>query len=443
MVEATNYRGTADWRGQDARIRRVVTDIFSSTLETYGFEPLETPIIEYASVLDGKGGDESNTSIYRFQRGSDKLGLRFDQTVPLARVATQYTNELSLPYKRYAIGPVFRADKPQKGRFRQFTQMDFDTLGCSNIIADAEILTILTDVGQKFRFPDFVVRFSDRSLLTGMAQVVGAKTEDQALTAIRGWDKISKVGRKQVTSEVRQVGLNPNTFNDLTDRLTDLSGSNRQVLNQLRRILPQGNTNIDTGISRLESLVSATEYSQIPEGLCTIDPLLARGLDYYTGPIFEVEASRQIGSVAGGGRFDNLIEALGGPSIPATGASFGLERVVTIMTDLQVLPRNTGGIDVYVTVFNDQLLPKSLQIASQLRKQGINVELDMSGDKLGKQFKLADTRQARLAIVIGPDEAKSSQVSVKNLDIARGGTKSNQFSVDESDLVDQVRKLLT
>lgn len=435
-----NYAGTKDWFGIDVKQRRFITDTASEVFKSFNYEPLETPVIELAETLNGKYGEEGSRTMYLFTKGGENIGLRYDQTVPLARVAAQYSNDLIFPYRRYAIGPVFRADTPQAGRYRQFTQIDFDVLGVNGVIADAEAIAMLYQITDKLGFEDFTVLVSDRALLTGMAQQVGAITKEQTLTAIRGWDKLAKVGMDQVLSEVAEVGLDKNLFAELTNKLLNIEGDNKQIVKSLEDIFGKNDT-AKEGINRLKQIVTLVTKMNVPMDKWKISPTLARGLDYYTGPIFEVEAGKGIGSIAGGGRYDNLIETLGGPSITGTGASFGLERVMAVMNQLGINKDKRSNLDAFVTVFNQDCLANSLEIATKLREAGLSVEINQTDDKLGRQFKLADKRQAKVAIVLGPDEIKENKVTIKYLQESQGGTKQNQETVDIKDLVEKTKSI--
>lgn len=439
--KSRNYAGTKDWFGSDVEQRSFVTETANQVFQSFGYEPLETPIIELSETLSGKYGEEGNKTMYLFTKGGENIGLRYDQTVPLARVAAQYSNDLILPYRRYAIGPVFRADTPQAGRYRQFTQIDFDVLGVESILADAEIIAMLYKITERLGFKDFKVLVSDRALLTGMAQQVRATTKEQILTAIRGWDKLSKVGINQVLIEVGEVGIDKNLFSKLTEKLLKINGSNTQIIDAIDEIFGE-NKIAKEGINRLRKIVELVEKMKVSEDKWKISPTLARGLDYYTGPIFEVEAGKGMGSIAGGGRYDNLIETLGGPSITGTGASFGLERVISVMNQQNLNVDKKGGIDVFVTVFSEDCLTNSVAIATKLRENGLAVEIDQTMDKLGKQFKLADKRQVKIAIVLGPDEIKEDKVTLKYLQQSQGGTKQNQETISMDNLLEKIKLVI-
>lgn len=447
-INARNYRGTKDWRGGEVVLRQRIIATATKVFEQFGFEPLETPIIELWEVLKGKYGEEGSKLTYYLTKGGDELGLRYDHTVPLARAVAQYANEMVFPYRRYAIGPVFRADTPQKGRYRQFTQIDFDVIGVAQSVADAEVVAVSYSVLSKLGFTDFEIQICDRSLLDGMAQSLGAKTKDETLAILRSWDKIEKTDREQIAKELEQAKLSTaqiNQFNKVTDALLALKGSSTETLAELAKMFT-GYPNAEKGIATLGKLVSYLRNFGVPKTAYRICPTLARGLDYYTGPVFETVVKKAgVGSITGGGRFDNLIQELGGPSIPGTGSSFGLERLTSVMETLGIGNVNKASVQVFVTVFNpneQKFVDKSIQVATRLRKLGYQTEIYMEDSKLGKQFQLADQRGASLVIVIGPDELEKGLITIKDLRTSRGGSKANQSQVPESSLTSEVRALL-
>lgn len=440
-IEARNYRGTKDYLGREADLRGIVTGKMVDVFQRFGFEPLETPVIELRDTLLGKYGEEGNNLTYFFRKGGDEIGLRYDHTVPLARVVAQHLNEIVLPYRRYAVGPVFRADTPQKGRFRQFSQCDFDIIGVSSPIADAEVVAITYGVLKELGFNDFEIQICDRRLLDGMAKAVGAESRDQVFSVLRSWDKIEKASRDQISQELSEAG-NPKEviekFNELTNKLLQIEGTdNHQVIDQLRNLLPK-RTGIVFGIKALSEMVDYLEAFGVPNTSFRINPTLARGLDYYTGPIFETVVKQAgVGSITGGGRFDNLIKTLGGPDTPGTGSSFGLERIIAVMDQLGITPKDSQLTEVFVTVFNPQdsnSTMQSVKLVSLVRSWGFKAEMYMGDGKIGKQFQLADRRNCNLVLVVGPDEEKQGLVTVKNLKESKGGEKTNQAQIENQEL---------
>jgi len=447
-IEARNYRGTRDYLRPESDLRRIVVDKIIGVFERFGFEPLETPIIELRETLLGKYGEEGNRLTYFFRKGDEEIGLRYDHTVPLSRVVAQHLKEIVLPYRRYAVGPVFRADTPQKGRYRQFTQCDFDIIGVSEPIADAEVVTVSYNVLRQLGFEEFEIQISDRNLLNGMAKAIGASTQEQIFAVLRSWDKIDKASREQISGELGNAGVSSGvieSFNKITDRLLEVRGSNEEILVQVQSLFPQ-NQEIEKGINTLRKLNNYLTLFGVPPKYYRISPTLARGLDYYTGPIFETVVKRaQIGSITGGGRFDNLIEKLGGPQIPGTGSSFGLERVITVMEQLGITPKELPGIEVFVTVFDPNSYDcqeESIKLISQVRNLGYKAEMYMGDGRLSKQLQLADRRRCPLVIIVGPDERENDLVTVKDLRKSPGGEKINQVQIKRQELPAFLEKLL-
>lgn len=444
-----NYQGTRDWLEQDMYLRQFVIGTLTDVFQRFGFVPLETPIIELEETLLGKYGDEGNATIYRFQRGADRLGLRYDMTVPLARVVAQYKAGLVLPYRRYTFGPVFRADKPQKGRFRQFWQCDFDNVGVASPIADAEVVAVNYFALSKLGFPRFVTRVCDRKLLDAMARAIGAENQDQVLAMLRGWDKLQKATRNQIAQELKETGIADQVidrFNETTDCLTEC-GKAKDPIAGIAKLFPESET-VSTCLETLRHLVSYVEGFGVPKDFYRIDPTLARGLAYYTGPIFETEvADARISSITGGGRFDNLIETLGGPSLPATGSSFGLERLTTAMETLGIAKPTRTKTQVFVAVFNPtdtRSVLQALSIGKTLRENGLNVEVYEGNQGIGKQMQIADRRDIPFAVFAGDEELARGTVVVKNL-MAQMTVKdksTNQREIPERDLVGTLRSLL-
>lgn len=439
-VEARNYRGTKDYLGQEANLRGIVTGKIVDVFQRFGFEPLETPVIELRDTLLGKYGEEGNNLTYFFRKGGEEIGLRYDHTVPLARVVAQHLNEIVLPYRRYTVGPVFRADTPQKGRFRQFNQCDFDIIGVSSPIADAEVVAITYNVLKELGFNDFEVQICDRRLLDGMAKAVGTANRDQVFSVLRSWDKITKASRDQISQELSDAGNSKDVidnFNALTDKLLQIEGTNHQIVDQLRGLLPE-QSEIISGIKALTEMVNYLEAFGIPNTSFRINPTLARGLDYYTGPIFETVVKQAgVGSITGGGRFDNLIKTLGGPDTHGTGSSFGLERIIAVMDQLRITPKEAQLTEIFVTVFDPQDIKsteQAIKLVSSVRDWGFKAEMYMGDGKLGKQFQLADRRNCDLVLVVGPDEEKQGLVTVKNLQESKGGEKTNQTQIGNQEL---------
>lgn len=380
MDKLQTLKGFRDFLPEEARKRQFVIDILKRVFESFGFEPLETPALEYAEVLLGKYGEEADRLLYTFiDRGGRKVGMRYDQTVPLSRVAAQYQNTLAFPFKRYQIQPVWRAENTQKGRYREFLQCDIDIVGTESFLADAEVLTLIATAFAKLGFPDFKILVNDRRIFEGL--------KSDAIIAI---DKLKKIGPEGVKKELQEKGYDPN------------------LLAQIQEKKPT-----DSLVKILDTAVSLG----VPENQLAFDPTLARGLDYYTGMILEVEIeSYSAGSVLGGGRYDNLVGMFAGRQIPAVGVAFGFDRIIGAMEEKNLFSELTSGTKALVTIFSPELLDASVSIYDELRQKNIPVQLYLDEKvRMDKQLKYADQKDIPYAIIIGPEEKEKNTVVLKNL----------------------------
>jgi histidyl-tRNA synthetase len=396
-------KGFRDFLPEEAVKRNFVIEKMISILEKFGFDPLETPALEYAKVLKGKYGEEERL-IFKFQdRGGRELALRFDQTVPLARLMAQYKSKLTFPFKRYQIQPNWRAEKPQAGRFREFVQCDFDIVGTSSPLADAEIIAIVNAILETLGFKKYLILFNNRQVLTEMIKKSGIKGELE-LPTIRVLDKLEKIGEAEVISKLEKVGV-PTTK---IETLMQLLGR--------RPILPRKKKK-EISLEPIDTITKNLKNFNVPRKRVLYTPTLARGLDYYTAMIIEaVIEGYEAGSVGGGGRYDNLIGQFSGKKIPAVGFSFGLDRLIEAMEVLNLFPAKKSASLVLVTVFNQELADVSAKLASELRNQGINSELYLDPTKkLDKQIKYADKKSIPYVLILGPDEVQNGTVTLKNM----------------------------
>ncbi len=385
-------KGFRDFLPKKMAIRQEVANRLKTVFEKYGFAELQTPSLEYQEVLRGKYGEAAEKLMYLFEDpGGRGVGLRYDLTVPLARVIASNQN-LPKPFKRYQIQPAWRAEKPQKGRYREFTQCDIDIVGSDSPMADAEILAITSDVLKALEFSSFRIKVNSRQVLFSSMKKVGLPEEKWA-TVIQSIDKLDKKGQEGVEKELSEKGL---TEKEVTAVLTEIQGAkpNDFLKEVIKNAEKMGAKNI--------------EFS----------PTLSRGLDYYTGPIFETVVDKpKIGSITGGGRYDELLSTLGGPDLPATGTSFGLDRLADVIEELDLWPNIAETpTAVLVTIFAPELLDESLKIANMLREEDINTEVYLnSSAKLDKQLKYADRKNIPWVIIIGPEEIKTDKAVLKNL----------------------------
>ena len=399
-------KGFRDFLPAEKRNRDFVMDGIKEIFEKFGFEPLETPTLEYASLLLGKYGSEADKLVYTFEdRGQRKIGLRYDQTVPTARVLAQYQNDLPRYFRRYQIQNVFRADKPQKGRYREFTQCDIDIFGSTAPITDAEIVACSYEAFKNVGFENVEIRFNDRQLLFSVIEPFATETTN-VFSIIQSIDKLDKLPPEKVVEELVSKGLKKSV---VTSILTEINNTDKSVnlLEIEQNILSLG----------------------VPKKALKFTPTLARGLDYYTGLIFEIILPDYPGSsCGGGGRYDNLIADLGGPQIPAVGIAFGFDRMVEAAVALNIIPENQNNTTLLMTIFDKTTQNNSLKTATILRQAGIRTELYPAPDKLGKQFKLANQKSIPWVAVIGEEETKNNTITLKNM---ADGTQQ-QISIDEA-----------
>jgi histidyl-tRNA synthetase len=409
-------RGMRDFLPEDVRRREYVIRIISDVYRRYGFEPLETPALENIETLTGKYGEEGSQLIFKVLRrgeressGETDLALRYDLTVPLARVVAEYRGKLPKFFKRYQIQPVWRADRPARGRFREFFQCDVDAIGSRSIVVEAELCAAVSDVLHALGFQDFKIRLNHRALLTGLLSAAGVPPElhGSALVAI---DKLDKVGADGVRRELVERGLD------------DAAAARVVETFKARAPLPRVAAIVGADAAAVRG---AAELEQIMQ-LCArgsaashveLDVSLARGLSYYTGAIMEVAVPDLAGSLGGGGRYDGLIGMFLGEEVPACGFSLGLERILVVMGERGMFPPSIDGAsaDLLVALFDEATIADALALAAELRHQQVRVEVYPELDKLGKQMKYAAARSIPFAAILGADEIARGEVAIKNL----------------------------
>lgn len=396
-------------------LRQSVIRLMISVFERFGFQPLDTPCLEYAETLEGKYGEEGDKLIYKFQdRGNRMVALRYDLTIPLCRVVAMHP-ELVKPFKRYHIAPVWRADKPQKGRFREFYQCDIDIVGTGSTYADAELLVVTHEVLCDLGFNDFTIRINNRKLLNALG--IKAGLGEQNLTDfLRSLDKLDKIGIEAVRDELCAKGLLQERLEEcLATIIHTTDGSPQETLKTFSSLV-QGIPGGEEAVEELAIILKVLQAHDIPSHRYRFDMTLARGLDYYTGPIFEtVVTEPKIGSITGGGRYDNLIGMFTGKPTPATGTSFGLERIITVMEELGKQVGTTAETQVLVTLFDNELADTSMRLTKMLRDAGIRTEFYFSPDKLKKQLTYASIRGIPFVVIIGPDEKENGNVALRNM----------------------------
>ena len=413
LIQPRTLKGFRDFLPETMIPRERLMEIARNVYRSYGFVPIETPVLEYSEILCGKGSDETDRQMFRFEdHGGRDVGMRFDLTVPLARFVAQHSNALGLPFKRYHIANVWRGEKPQVGRYREFAQCDFDTIGTTSIASDIETALVINDLMRAIGFEKFQIRINNRKVLNGLLQKFDLG--EYSVGVLRCIDKLPKIGREKVKTEILEVTGAGEQQVDQILALADLAGDNDKVLAQLADICA-GNELAEQGHAELKHVVEAAASVGIDSTHLNIDVSIARGLDYYTGSIFEtfLEELPSIGSVCSGGRYDNLAELFTKQQLPGIGASLGLDRLLAAMETLKMIPPSRTTADVLIVQFSKENLGFYLGLAKSLRANGIATEVFPDAKKLGQQFKYADRRGFQAVIVAGDDEITAGKVQVK------------------------------
>ncbi|HEX7377660.1 MAG TPA: histidine--tRNA ligase [Pirellulales bacterium] len=414
-IEPRTLKGFRDYLPDAMMARERLIATAQQVYRSYGYSPIDTPALEFLEILTGKGGEETDKQLYRFEdQGGRWVGLRFDLTVPLARFAAQHINELGTPFKRYHIATVWRGEKNQRGRYREFMQCDFDTIGTRSPAADVETALVIDDLLRAIGFDDFTIRVNNRMVLNGLLERLGLA--DQSVAILRALDKLGKIGRDAVAAEMQAAAGATAAQADDVLRLSELTGSNDDVLRQLERLV-LGSEVGQEGVGRLAELLSAAEAGGVSRERLRLDVSIARGLDYYTGTIFETFLDRlpAIGSVCSGGRYDNLASLYTNQELPGIGASLGLDRLLAAMEELGMLTKVTTPAEVFVVYFVAERLHDYLRMAARLRAAGLGVEVYPEAKRLGQQLRYADRRGFKAAIIAGEDELAAGNCQVKNL----------------------------
>lgn len=428
--------GTRDFLAADVDRREHAFGVIRSVCTRYGFEPLQTPAFERLDVLLGKYGDEGDKLIFKILRrgeheasGEADLALRYDMTVPLARVAAAYGSQLPVPYKRFALGPVWRADRPGKDRYREFTQCDVDTLGSASLLADAEALSAQHDAFAELGLTRFSIQLNSRHVLAGLLTSFGVPAEigPGVLTSL---DKLDKLAPGEVIAELTGRGLAADQAGEIVTALT--APDSAELVRTALAKTDEGTAGLDE-VDTMLSLLSG----QIPPERVAFTPRMVRGLSYYTGPIWEAVADGVSGSIGSGGRYDGLIKQLGGPDVPGTGCSIGVERILPLLPAAEAAQR--GRLDVAVTVMGDELAAESFALAARARGAGLRASVYLgSSGKLGRQLKWASDNGARWAVIYGDQELEAAAVTVR--DMVTGEQVSVPVAEFERYLADAARR---
>lgn len=422
-------KGTRDFSPEVMNKRNYIFNTIKSIFEKYGYLPIETPAMENMETLMGKYGEEGDRLIFKIVDNGDIISkikaenfklsditekaLRYDLTVPFARYVVMHRNDISFPFKRYQIQPVWRADRPQKGRFREFFQCDADVIGSTSLLNECELIHIFDDVLTAFKLTDFTIKLNNRKILSGIAEIIGEP--DKIVDITVAIDKLDKIGIDKVKLELSEKGLSHNAIEQLQP-LMDLKGSTIEKLNALMQLF--SNSEIGKkGIEEVKTILDYVQFNGLQTAKLELDITLARGLNYYTGAIFEVKVNNvQMGSICGGGRYDDLTGIFGLPGLSGVGISFGADRIFEVLEELQLFPDTAQqSTQLLLVNFGETEANYCLTIAQKLRKAGIRTELYPDSSKLKKQLDYANAKKIPYVLLIGSEEMQSQQFTLKNM----------------------------
>jgi histidyl-tRNA synthetase len=443
-------KGTRDFLPKEVARRTYIFDTIRSVFKTFGFAPIETPSFELSSTLMGKYGEEGDRLIFRILNSGDKMkkadvaaleaenlprfanslaekALRYDLTVPFARFVVQHQNELSFPFKRYQIQPVWRADRPQHGRYQEFYQCDADVVGSDSLLYEVELVQLFDQVLTKLQLPGFTIKINNRKILSGIAAV--SSEADKLIDITVAIDKLDKIGEDGVINELREKGVSEKAIELITPLFT-ISGTNEERLTQMKTFLAPSEIGLK-GIEELEFVFNQTKLLGLERAVIEFDVTLARGLNYYTGAIFEVKVHDvKMGSICGGGRYDDLTGLFGLSGISGVGISFGADRIYDVLNELNLYPAETEArLTVLFANFGDAEAAYCMQLCKRLRAAGVDCEVYPSNSKMQKQFKYADNRNVKFVVLIGENEMLEGKLQVKNMETGE------QNAVSETELM--------
>ncbi len=439
-IQPRTLKGFRDYLPAAMILREWLIDVARRVYRSYGFSPIDTPALEHLEILIGKGSDETDKQLYRFQdHGGRDVGMRFDLTVPLARFAAQHIQELGTPFKRYHIANVWRGENTQRGRYREFMQCDFDTIGTESNAADIEMVLVVHDLFSAIGFEGFTIHANNRKVLNGLLDKLGL--QEKSMHVLRALDKLAKAGPEVVANELTSTaGATTAQITDIL-HMAALRGSNENILAELLPLL-KGSDVGEQGLAELNEMTTALAAVGIPDERFKIDVSIARGLDYYTGTVLEtfLDELPAIGSVCSGGRYDNLAELYTKEHLPGVGASLGLDRLLSAMEELGRVEKIATPAPVFLPYFDGTRRNDYLKLAADVRRAGIGVEFYPEPKKLGKQLQYADRRGFRIALIAGENEFSSGECQIK--DLASGGSTTAPLAGDAAAVIAEIRQIL-
>lgn len=440
MIQPRTLKGFRDFLPETMMPREQVIETARSVYRSYGYAPIDTPVLEYLEILNGKAGEESDRLMYHFQdHGGRDVGMRFDLTVPLARFVAQHYAELGMPFKRYHIAKVWRGENTHRGRYREFMQCDFDTIGTNAVASDIEMLLVIHDLMRAIGIEEFTMRVNHRQVLHGLLERLDLLP--QATAVLRSLDKLGKIGRDKVAAELVDANVATSSQVEQILRISELEGETSQLLEAASEFVA-GSQRGEAGVNRLREIVAGARAGGVPSARLRIDVSIARGLDYYTGTIVETFLDRLpgIGSICSGGRYDNLAGVYTKQPLSGVGASLGLDRLLAALEELSLITASATPAPVMIAFFDPHRLHDYLKLARQIRAAGIGVELYPEAKKLGQQLKFADRRGFRVALIAGDQEFERNACQVK--DLTTGSRIEASLEHEASEIIAELRKVL-
>lgn len=426
IVKPSTLPGFMELLPKEQILFNEMLDIIRRNFEKHGFLPIDTPVIEKSEVLLAKGGGDTEKQIYRFNKGDTDMSLRFDLTVPLARYTVQHLSDLSFPFKRYHIGKVYRGEKAQKGRFREFYQCDIDTIGNEklDIVNDAEIPTVIYKTFKELGFDDFTIKLNNRKILNGFFESLDIEDLGQVLRTI---DKLDKIGLEKVKSELIGMGLNKEKSEKIIDFIS-IEGNNEEVIEKLQDLNIENET-FKAGLDELSKVIKYIKEFEVPEKNYKIDLKIARGLDYYTSTVYETNLDNypEIGSVCSGGRYDNLASYYTNKKLPGVGISIGLSRLFYQLNEAKIIEAKKKSLVELMVIPMENYLEEGIKLVAKLREKGLDVVIYTEQTKLAKKFKYANALEIPYTLVVGEEEVKNSKYALKNMETG----EQESFSIEE------------
>lgn len=415
IIKPSTLPGFMELLPKDQVVFNRLVDIIKTNFEKYGFLPIDTPVLEKAEVLLAKGGGETEKQVYEFTKGTTDIAMRFDLTVPLARYTVEHFSDLNFPFKRYQIGKVYRGERAQKGRYREFYQCDIDIIGNGKIslVNDAECPAVIYSIFREFNFGKFTININNRKILNGFFKSLEVKSTEEVMRII---DKIDKIGVDNVKEELAKVGMSAANIDKLISFI-EIDGTKEEIIEALKN-LDCDNEDFIKGVEELETVVKYMRAYGVEDDYFKINLKIARGLDYYTGTVYEtfLDDHRELGSVSSGGRYDNLAGYYTTNLMPGVGMSIGLTRLFSKMQELGLIKETKSEVSDIVIIPMEETVVESIEILSRLQKEGISATIYAESGKMGKKFKYVDALDIKYALVIGENEIKSNVYRLKNMD---------------------------